>query len=116
MRCAQGEGCRAGARRAKADCPGGTEAPRLALVLQPCGVGMVAGRLRGAPPSETGPTGLGCRAIFLRTTRDSRLPACLAEMEEVTSGAIAFCSESTFAIRVEIFAEIFFTSSCSSAI
>ena len=88
----------------------GTEAPRLALCSSALWGGVVAGRLRGAPPSETGPTGLGCRAIFLRTTRDSRLPACLAGMEEVTSGVIAFCSESTFAMSVEICAEIFFTS------
>ncbi len=79
-------------------------------VLQLSGIVMVAGRLKGAPPSETGPTGLGSRAIFLRITRDGRLPACLAGMEEVTSGAIALCSESIFAISVEIWPDIFFTS------
>src|SRR5205085_1763496 len=58
-------------------------APRC-LVLQPCGFAMVAGKLRGAPPIEIGPTGVGCRAILLRTTRDSRLRARPVGMEEVT--------------------------------
>ena len=49
------------------------EAPRLAvLVLQPCGLDVVAGGLSGAPPSEKGPIGLGCGATFLRAIRDSR--------------------------------------------
>ena len=82
----------------------GTEATRLACLIssQPCGVGVVAGKPRGAPPIETAPTGLGCRAIPLRTTPDSRLRARLFGMEEVISGAIAFCSESTFAMSVVI--------------
>ena len=81
-------------------------------VLQPCGLGVVAGKLMGAPPTETGPTGLGCRAILLRATEDSRLRAC--PMVEVTSRDIAVCSESTFVMSLEIWADIFFTSSCSS--
>src|SRR5665213_1060548 len=83
----------------------GTEAPRPARLFdrsQPCGSGVVAGTLRGAPPSETAPTGLGCRAILFRIIPDSRLRARPFGMEEVISGAIAFCSESTFAMSVEI--------------
>lgn len=72
------------------------------LVLQPCGAVVVAGKLIGAPPTETGPTGLGCRAILLRTTEDGRLRACPVVMEEVTSRVIAICSESTFDISLEI--------------
>jgi hypothetical protein len=37
-------------------------------------------------------------------------------MEEVVSGVIAFCSASTFAISVEIWADIFLTSTRSSVI
>jgi hypothetical protein len=82
----------------------GTEAPPLSCLIcsQPCGAGVKAGKPRGAPPIETTPTGLGCGAIPLRTTPDSRLRARLFGMEEVISGAIAFCSESTFAMSVEI--------------
>ena len=77
--------------------------PHKSEMSQPCGAGgVVAGKLRGTPPTETGPIGLGCRAIRLRITADSRLRVCLVGMEEVTSGAIAVCSESTFAISVEI--------------
>ena len=73
--------------------------PRASLCrLQPCGDGVVAGALRMAPPTETGPTKLGCRVILLRIVRDSRLRACFAGMDEVTSEVIAFFSASTFAI------------------
>ena len=53
---------------------------------------------------------MGCRASFLRTPRDIRLPARFVGMDDVTSGIIAFFSESTFAISVEIWEDIFFTS------
>ena len=71
---------------------------------------MVAGNVRGAPPSEIGPTWVGCRAIFLRVNRDIRFAERLVEIEAVTSGFIALFSESTFAISKEIWPEIFFTS------
>lgn len=95
-------------RSPRGNCASGARdrGPRPALSglirLQPCGLGMVAGKLRGAPLTEKGPKGLGCRAILLRTMPDSRLRACPFGMEEVTSGAIVFCSESTFAMSVEI--------------
>src|SRR3954451_10820445 len=57
----------------------------------------------GSSSTETGPTGLlGSRGIPLRTTADSRLRVRPVRMEEVISGVMAFCNESTFAISVEI--------------
>jgi hypothetical protein len=76
---------------------------RLSRRFQPSGAGVIAGKLMGAPPTETGPTGLlGSRGIPLRTTADSRLRVRPVGMEEVISGVMAFCNESTFAISVEI--------------
>jgi hypothetical protein len=58
----------------------------------------------------------GSRAILLCGPPVKRLRARPFGMEEVISGAIAFCSESTFAVSAEICAEIFLTSECSSVI
>src|SRR6202007_1221671 len=52
--------------------------------------------LRGAPPTETGPKGLGNRDAFLRDASWGR--AFGRGIEEVVSGVIAFCRESTRAI------------------
>lgn len=53
-----------------------TEAPRLALWLQPsglCSVPCAGAVVSGAPPIETGPAGFDDRAHFLWGTADSRL-------------------------------------------
>ena len=50
--------------------------------------------LSGAPLTETGPTGLGSRDVFLRDVR-ARARAFGCGMEEVVSGVTAFCREST---------------------
>ena len=84
------------------------------LVLQPCGLDMVAGTLRTAPPTETGTDRSRCRTILLCPGRDGLFRACLVGIEEVTSVAVAFDSEPTFAISMEILADTFFTPSCSS--
>src|SRR5579883_1728110 len=47
--------------------------------------------LRGAPPIETGPSGFDSRADLLRDAARPRAD----EIEDVVSGPIAFCSEST---------------------
>ena len=77
--------------------------------------GFIAGTVSGAPLIETGPKGLpGCRDIRLRAVNVSRPRP--EGMDDVNSGASAFCSESTFAISEVIWVDIFFTSPCSSAI
>jgi len=55
--------------------------------------------LRGAPPTETGPKGLDNRDVFLRDAGRAR--AFGRGIEEVVSGVIAFCRESTRAISEE---------------
>ena len=59
--------------------------------LQPCAGAVVS----GAPPTETGPTGLGCRATLLYAAPDSRVRARPFGMEDV------ICSESTLVISVD---------------
>ena len=80
-----------------------------------CAGAVVAGaEVSGAPPTETGPIGFDCRASFLRLSAESRLRARPLPMDEVISGAIAFCKASTFTISVEICDDIFLMSDCSS--
>jgi hypothetical protein len=43
----------------------------------------------GAPPTETGPTGLGSRNVFLRDVPPTRVRAFDCGMEEVVSSVIA---------------------------
>lgn len=92
------------------------EAPRL-LWLQPsglCSLPCAGAVVSGAPPTETGPAGFDDRAHFLWVITDSRLRARTFGMEEVISGAMAFCSESTFAISVESCEDILLISIRSS--
>src|SRR4051794_12394545 len=57
---------------------------------------------RGAPPIETGPTGLfGTRDVCLRDVLTSLARAVGCGIEEVVSGVTAFCSESTRAMSEE---------------
>ena len=51
--------------------------------------------LSGAPLTETGPTRLGSRDVFLRHVLATRVRAFGCGMEEVVSGVTAFCREST---------------------
>ena len=56
----------------------------------------------GAPPTETGPTGLlGSRDVFLRDVLAKWARAFGCVMEDVVSGVTAFCTESTRAISEE---------------
>ncbi|MET4295519.1 hypothetical protein ABIB06_005898 [Bradyrhizobium sp. LB8.2] len=82
--------------------------------LQLSGAEIVAGTLKGAPPTETGPIDFDCGAIRLRIA--SRLRARPLGMEEVISDIIALCSESIFAISVDSCEDTFFTSTRSSAL
>ncbi len=68
--------------------------------------------LSGAPPTETGPTGLGSRNIFLCDVPTNRARAFDCGMEEVVSGATAFCRESTRAVSEESCFDILFRSVC----
>jgi hypothetical protein len=56
----------------------------------------------GAPPTETGPSGLlGSRDVFLRDVLTNRARTFGLGMEEVVSGVTAFCRESTRPINEE---------------
>lgn len=62
----------------------------------------VGAGLSGAPPTETGPTGLlSSRDVFLRDVLTNRARAFGCVMEDVVSGVTAFCRESTRAIGEE---------------
>jgi hypothetical protein len=78
--------------------------------------------LSGAPPTETGPTGLGSAGIIFRgvpTTRARILGGGMLEavngvcgMLEVVSGVIAFCTEFSCAVTRESWRDILFKSAC----
>ena len=78
--------------------------------------------LSGAPPIETGPTGLGSGGIIFRevpTTR-ARILGCgaleavngVCGMLEVVNGVIAFCTELSCAVTKESWRDILFKSAC----
>ena len=56
----------------------------------------------GAPPTETGPTGLfSSGEVFLRDVLTNRARALGCGMEDVVSGVSAFCREFTRAVSEE---------------
>ena len=64
------------------------------------GSGAGAG-LSGAPPTETGPKGLGSVAIVFRCVRKTRARKFECGMLEVVNGGIAFCRASVCAANEE---------------
>ena len=57
--------------------------------------------LSGAPPTETGPTGLGSGEIILRDVARTRVRGFGCGMLEVVNGVIALCRVSTCVASAE---------------
>lgn len=66
--------------------------------------------LSGAPPTETGPTGLGSRGVFFRDAPMTRARAFECGMLEVV--ITAFCRASACAASEESWRDILFKSAC----
>jgi hypothetical protein len=71
------------------------------LTYAALGARLTGAGLIGAPPTETGPTGLGSREGFLRNVRTTRAQAFGCGMEEVVTGVAAFCRASVRAASEE---------------
>ena len=112
----QGRGKNLGVRGSAKAIPGLLKNP---LSSQPAGLcdgpNTDAGAVvSGARPTDLGTSGFIERANRLRANPDNRAGARAFGMEEVISDVTALCSESTFAISVESWADIVFTSDRSS--